>query len=336
MRPLFPPELMRDFDARATSEYGIPGLLLMENAAQRLLELIAAELGPVDQLSVGIFCGPGNNGGDGLALARLLYLRGADVEVWLLAPADVLRGDARTNFEICTKLEVPLYQPVTLDEIAFEEYDVVVDALFGTGAVRAPVGLYADVITTLNDLDIPVLAVDVPSGIDAGTGVATTPAVQATWTVTFETGKPGLYLPPGRQHAGDVRVSPISLPISIDAMVASQWFLPDDSDVVALFPPRARDSHKGNYGRLLIIAGSRGMSGAARLAASAALRTGVGLLMVAVPESVRPEVASQSELMTVGLPGDDTGRLDRCRMADARAVLEMGRLHCLGSGLGPG
>lgn len=334
MLPLFTPEEMRDFDARATSDYGIPGLLLMENAAQRLLELLTAEVGPADQLSVGIFCGPGNNGGDGLALARLLYLRGADVEVWLLAPPDVFKGEARTNYEICAKLEVPLFQPMTAEDIAFEEYDVVVDALFGTGAIRPPVGLHADVIDTINGLDIPVLSVDVPSGIDAGTGLAMTPAVQATWTVTFEAGKPGLYVPPGRQHAGDVRICPISLPIAIEAMAAAHWYLPDDGDVAALFPPRPRDSHKGQYGKLLLVAGSRGMSGAARLAASAALRTGVGLLMVAVPESVRPEVASQSELMTVGLPETPQGALTAAAWPMLEPCLKWADAVAVGPGWG--
>ncbi len=334
MLPLFPPEQMRHFDRRAATDYGIPGLVLMENAAQRVLELLTEKCGLVEELSIGIFCGPGNNGGDGFALARQLYLRGADVEVWLLAPVAILTGDARTNYEICAKLDIPLFEPESVDEIDFSEYDVLVDAIFGTGALRQPSGLFADVISALNDLDTPVVAVDIPSGVDAATGLSTTPAVQATWTVTFQAGKPGLYLPPGRNLAGEVYIAPISLPIAIDEMLAAEWFVPEADDVASLFPPRPRDSHKGNYGKLLLLAGSRGMSGAARLAASAALRTGVGLLMVAVPESIRSEVTSQSELMTVGLAETSQGALSVAAWPKLEPLLNWADAIAIGPGWG--
>ncbi len=309
MLPLLTSDQMRGLDRRASADLGIPGLVLMENAALAALGLIESEFGSLDLLTVGILCGPGNNGGDGFALARQLFLRGSDVEIWLMCKTNSLTGDAKTNYEAAAKLEIPMLEPNSVDDFDFSEYDLVVDAMFGTGLVRAPEKLCAAAIETLNQSELPVLALDIPSGISADTGADVGIALDATFTVTFQCGKPGLYISPGRDRAGEVHIAPISLPVSTDDMLAANYFLPELEDVAALFPNRARNTHKGDYGKLLLIAGSRGMSGAARLASAAALRSGVGLLMVAVPESIRAEITRQPELISIGLPETAMGRL---------------------------
>jgi hydroxyethylthiazole kinase-like uncharacterized protein yjeF len=170
MQPLFTPEQMRGYDRRAIDEFGIPGIVLMENAAIQALNVIESEFGDVELLTVGILCGPGNNGGDGLALARQLFLRGADVEVWLFSDPNNLTGDAKQNYIAAKALDLPLIEVDSADDLEFSSYDLVVDALFGTGMARAPEGLFAEAIRTLNQMEIPVLAIDVPSGVDAETG----------------------------------------------------------------------------------------------------------------------------------------------------------------------
>lgn len=334
MLPLFTSEEMRALDRRAISEFGIPGMVLMENAATRLAEFLFQEVAPPEDLSVCVFCGPGNNGGDGFALARLLFLRGAEVEVWLLTSPENLTGDARTNFEICRTLEVPILQPESPFDIDFQWYDVVVDAIFGTGVLRTPEGIFAEVIEAINDSELPVLAVDIPSGVDAGTGQQSDPSIHATWTLTFQCGKPGLYLPPGKTLAGEVKIVPISLPVSAEDMLAAKWFAPEPQDVAALFVQRPPESHKGDFGKLLILAGSQGMSGAARLASLAALRSGVGLLKVGVPESIRAEVAAVAEAMVIGLPQTAKGALSASAWEQLEPLLNWADAVAIGPGWG--
>ena len=325
---------MRGFDRRAIDKFGIPGAVLMENAALQALNVVESEFGDLELLTVGILCGPGNNGGDGFALARQLFLRGADVEVWLFADPKKLSGDAKLNYAAAKALDVPMVQPGSADDLDFSSYDLVVDALFGTGMARAPKGLFAEAIRTLNQMEILVLAIDVPSGVDAETGQDLGDALDATFTVTFQCGKPGLFLPPGRDRAGEVTVAPISLPLSTEDLFAANYLVPELGDLAALFPERRRDTHKGNYGKLLLVAGSRGMGGAVRLAASAALRCGVGLCVAAVPESIRSEVARQPELMTVGLPETATGHIAEKAWEKLASFVEWADVLAVGPGLG--
>jgi len=325
---------MRAFDRRAIQDFGIPGAVLMENAALQALALIESEFGDLELLTVGILCGPGNNGGDGFALARQLFLRGCDVELWLLCDPDKISGDAKTNLGATRTLDIPLNIPESADELDFSDYDLVVDAIFGTGMMRPPEGLVAEVIEYLNQTELPVLAIDVPTGVNADTGEDVGTALDVTFTVTFQCGKPGLFLPPGRDRAGEVTVAPISLPLSTKDLFSADYFIPEFDDFAALFPNRPRDSHKGNFGKLLIVAGSRGMSGAARLAASAALRSGAGLVVAAVPESIRGEVTRQPELMTVGLPETESGHLAAAAWEKLEPFVKWADAVAVGPGLG--
>lgn len=336
MLPLLTSEQMRALDANAIQTLGIPGLILMENAALAVLGEIENRYDDVEDLLIAVLCGPGNNGGDGFALARQLFLRGADVDVFLLADPAKLSGDALANYKLLEPLGI---DPILLEEMPEDfnlyDYDLIVDAIFGTGTVRTPEGIYEDVIQAANDSLAEIVAIDVPSGVDASTGQVPGIAIEADFTVTFQYAKCGLMLPPARDCVGDLVVAPICIPEMEDVLSAAPFAVPDDEDLIDLFPPRARDAHKGDFGNLLVIAGSRGMSGAARLVSLAALRSGVGLVKVACPESIRAEVAMQSpEIMTVGLPETATGQISAKATGTVREHLLWADVVAVGPGLG--
>ena len=176
---------------------------------------------------------------------------------------------------------------------------------------------------------------DLPSGVDATTGEAPGLAVEADVTVTFQQAKCGLLLPPGRDLAGDLIVAPISIPDEEEIIAAAPFWLPEDADIVQQLPPRPRDAHKGLFGNLLIVAGSRGMSGAARLMGLSALRSGVGLVKVACPESIRYEVAAfRPEVMTIGLPETARGAIAADALAELKSYIEWADVIAIGPGLG--
>ncbi len=324
---------MRALDRNAIETIGIPGIVLMENAALAVLGTIEDHYDDIADLTVAVLCGPGNNGGDGFALARHLHLGGADVDVILLADPATLKGDALTNFRLLEALGVTVVE--WDDELMLDEYDLLVDAIFGTGSFRAPEGVFADAIQAMNDAQVPVIAIDIPSGVDASTGCVPGEAVQATETVTLQCAKVGLLLPPGREYVGDLIIAPISIPETDDVVEQAAFLLPEQADVAEEFPPRPGDAHKGDFGNLLVIAGSRGMSGAARMVATAALRSGVGLVKVACPEIIRPEVAAQiPEVMTIGLPFTENGTIAASAIEILRPLLAWADAVAIGPGLG--
>jgi NAD(P)H-hydrate epimerase len=333
MIPLLSSDQMRALDRHAIETLGIPGMVLMENAARAVLDAIEDRYENVEELAIAVLCGPGNNGGDGFALARQLHLRGADVDVILLTEPAQFKGDALTNYRLVEALGIAAVP--WDDELMLDEYDLLVDAIFGTGSYRAPEGIVADAIQAMNEAQVPVIAIDVPSGVDASTGRVRGEAVLAAATVTFQCAKVGLLLPPGRDYVGDLIVAPISIP-ELEAVTDHAAFvLPEHEDVADEFPPRPSDAHKGDFGKLLVIAGSRGMSGAARMVATAALRSGAGLVKVACPEIIRSEVAGQvPEVMTIGLPATTEGTIAANALETLKPFLEWADVVALGPGLG--
>lgn len=327
---------MRALDTHAIDELGIPGIVLMENAALAVLSAIEERYDDVEDLYIAVVCGPGNNGGDGLALARHLSLRGSDVDVYVIGDPHAYRGDAQTNFRLAEKLDIPVIRLEDGPEgVSLEDYDLIVDAIFGTGAVRAPAGVVLDAISAINESGVPVIAIDLPSGVDASTGDGPGAAVMASLTVALQHAKLGHFLPPGRDYCGDVMVAPISIPTPNDNRFRFDVVLPEDVDVDELLPRRERGAHKGDCGKLLIIAGSRGMSGAARLVALAALRSGVGLVKVACPASVRAEVAAAApELMTIALPETEHGFIGEQAAEVLKQYLDWPDVIAVGPGLG--
>jgi NAD(P)H-hydrate epimerase len=299
---------MRAMDAHAIETLGLPGRLLMENAAHAVALRVDALLEAHEAAGpVVVCCGAGNNGGDGYAAARLLVNRGRPVTVLRLgAPrgADAAaNAEAWAHFGPAVDAEA---EPGRAAE-ALHGAAAIVDALFGTGLERAVQGAAARLIDAMNAAaarsGCPVVAVDIPSGVHGDTGQVLGTAVRCTHTVTFQVGKPGCYQFPGAAHAGTVEVAPISIPPRWPDGAAGTWRLGAEF-AAALLPPRPADGHKGTFGHLLTVCGSAGMAGAALLASVAGLKVGAGLVTAAVPRTLRDRfLTAAPELMT--LAADD-------------------------------
>ncbi|MGQ9780253.1 MAG: NAD(P)H-hydrate dehydratase [Bacillota bacterium] len=297
---------MAALDAAARDEYGLPGLLLMENAGREVAGAIEARYG--SPLRVAVVCGPGNNGGDGLVAARHLCLRGHAVEVWLLAEEEAYRGDALVNLKAARAIGLPLRRVPEEEEAlreALRRHDVIVDACFGTGFSGAPRPQAAAAIRAMNGAGRPVVAVDIPSGVEADTGAVRGEAVRAVLTVTFALPKLGCLLYPGAACCGELVVVPISLPLGAMAEKLRRR-LSQEAEVAALLPDRPKDAHKGLAGRVLGIGGSPGLTGAPFLAARGALRAGAGLVTVLLPAGL-PWVEKPAEVMLATLPAGPEG-----------------------------
>jgi hydroxyethylthiazole kinase-like uncharacterized protein yjeF len=339
--PLLDAEAMRAVDRWAIEEQGVAGLELMERAGAgvaRAVERLAPD-GPVT-----VLCGKGNNGGDGLVVARLLREAGRTVTVVCTAPPQEFAGDARANLD-----RLPGDPPVQLSGAAwmgenglqdapssgadvFNGAAVLVDALLGTGFQGEPRGAVAAAIDAINNADAPVVSVDVPSGVDASTGVVRGVAVRAALTVTFHAAKPGLWINPGKADAGEVQTLDIGVPrgapsgASVGLITAS---------VLAQLPRRGASSTKFSSGHVLVVGGSRGLTGAPRMAAEASMRAGAGYVTACVPASLQLVLATAGtpELMTRGLPDDD-GSLSADAVPDVLDASARGGAIALGPGLG--
>ncbi len=319
LEPLPAPETMRAADAEAIAA-GTPGLELMERAAAGLARVVEEE---VPRGEVVVLCGKGNNGGDGYACARLLRTRGRTVTVVAVAPVAGLSGDARAAAEA---LGAPA--PVAWDGRlpAAAGY---VDCLLGTGAAGAPHGDVEAVIRALEASEAPVVAADVPSGVDAATGEVHGAAVRAAATATFALAKPGLWIAPGKAHAGRVAVVDIGLPARMPAQIGLLG-----PRVLADLPRRGASSTKFTSGHVLVAGGSRGLTGAPCLAAQAAARAGAGYVTAAVPASLEDIFEVKlTEVMTRGLPDVDGTHVAASAGAAVEATRGQGAL-VLGPGLG--
>jgi NAD(P)H-hydrate epimerase len=329
---------MREADRRTVEEIGIPSLVLMENAGRQAVAAIEAMYSDLLERQVAVLCGRGSNGGDGFVVARTLVQRGVDVSVFLIGRVAEVRGDARINLEILGRLGLTVVEVADSQawELHFSEVSdctLIVDAIFGTG-LNAPIsGFIESVVTDVNASGIPVVAIDLPSGLSADSPEPIGPSIEAGLTVTLAAPKLSLVLPPAEMRAGDIVIADIGIPIEVLETVDGPLVdLLTRASMRELIPPRTPDSHKGDYGRVLVVAGSRGRTGAAHLAAVGALRSGAGLVTVATPASVQSIVATMApEYMTEGLPETDEG-LDPDAVDH---VLELARdVLALGPGLG--
>jgi len=287
----------RALDEWAIGQLGLPGLELMERAGTGLAELVLAQAprGRVD-----VVCGKGNNGGDGFVCARRLRELGREVEVLLLGDPEELRGDARTNYE---RLSGTPLQPFSAG--ALSGAGAIVDAILGTGSTGAPREPAAGAIAAINQAaaGIAVVACDVPSGVDASTGEVAGHAVQAQATATFHAAKPGLWIAPGKDHAGQVTVIDIGIPPGGPGQ-ASIGLISDR--VAEGIPRRGRESTKFAAGSVLVCGGSTGLTGAPSMASEAAMRAGAGYVTALVPRSLNLVFESRLlEVMTVPLPDQD-------------------------------
>jgi len=326
----------RELDRRAIDETGIPGLVLMENAAIDVVEAIA--LGYPEARRIGIVAGPGNNGADGLAVARQLDARGYDLEVRLAAFGRRLSAECASQLGILRALGIPV---VELEEsFADEELaplaatDLLVDALFGSGLTRPLEGPHARLVTALGELAPPVLAVDLPSGLDGDRAAPIGPVLAAATTVTFVAPKPALVLPPACELAGELVIGDLGYRVSQEAGAGALHLLVSEELGVAV-PRRPATAHKGSFGHALLVAGSEGKGGAMVLAARAAVAAGAGLTTVALAAGLESSLAAGCpEAMSVVLPATAAGTIAEEALDRLLAAIAERSVVALGPGLG--
>ncbi len=300
-------EQMKELDRRTIVEGRIPATILMERAGSGVVACLERRFGHVKGKRFTIVCGKGNNGGDGFVVARLLRRRHAQVRILTMTPVSDLSRDAAIMYKqfvkIAGKSSVYPYKSRGQANTLFQDSDVLVDAIVGTGLSTAITGHYAEAIDAINEADLPVVSVDLPSGLHADTGAILGRAVSADLTVTFELPKLGLYQNHGIDLAGDIAIAGIGIPrVYIDAIRNHASLITQDTVRTSL-PTRRPSSHKGTFGHAGLIAGSVGKTGAAAMAANAALRIGAGLVTVAVPSSVNDVLeAKLLEVMTAPMP----------------------------------
>jgi len=307
---------MREADRYTIDEIGIPSLVLMENAGRQVVAAIESTYESKLDGRVAVLCGRGNNGGDGFVVARTLLQHGIETSVFVIGALADVGGDARTNLDILGRLGVTVVE--IADEQSWElhfseisQCSLIVDAIFGTGLRAAVTGMMETVIADVNASEIPIVSVDLPSGLSADTPHLIGDCIDASLTVTLAAPKLPLVLPPGEAYAGDVVIADIGIPYEvIESLEGPHVELLTPEQLRTVVGPRAADSHKGDFGRLTIVAGSVGKTGAAHLAALGALRSGAGLVTVATPRCCLPILAAMSPVfMTVDLPDDSSGTL---------------------------
>jgi NAD(P)H-hydrate epimerase len=328
---------MAEIDRRSIEVEGIPGLTLMEQAGRSVADAAREMLTSTGGRRLAVFCGKGNNGGDGFVVARMLS-GGFDVVVFVAGDISTMRNDARVNYERVSSMRIPVVRVTSdsdLDSFRRAPFDLVVDGLFGTGFAGRAEGVFSDVIDAVNSSRCRVLAIDIPSGVSGATGAAYGPAIKADRTVTFAALKVGLVQHPGAWLAGDVEVADIGIPAQVlDEVPDSRVYILDDEDAQELIPDRAPDVNKGSCGHVLVVGGSSGMAGAPAMCARAAVRSGSGLVTVAVPASLQPVLEIKlTEELTLGLP-EEKGSLDWGAVEKLAGMSEKYDVIALGPGLG--
>ena len=330
-------EQMRALDRAAIEKHGIPSQGLMERAGMGLAESVLSLVGTSGG-SVMVIAGAGNNGGDGLVAARLIDESGADVNVVILAEKDELSPDAAANLEKLTDVEVAHVG----DEAAFDEAvaelgkpDIIVDAIFGTGLAREVTGLPRHAVEFINSSDTGIISADIPSGLSADSGEVLGVAVKADCTVTFGLPKVGFFAGDGPDHAGCVSVIDIGIPKDDADAIGADLELVESCDIIDAFPRRKKDSHKGNYGHVVVFAGSGGHLGAGYLTSLAALRTGSGLVTYCIPEGAFDKFdARYPEIMCDAIPDGGNGAFAGVGLEKALQVSEGKRVVAMGPAIG--
>ena len=326
---LYTSEQCRKMDALAINEYSIPSALLMERAARFVADeaLFALKKGG----HVSVLCGSGNNGGDGIGAAYMLRELGVKVRVFLTGKREKMTPDSREMERRLISLGgvVEDFSSENFDYIRSSE--VIIDALFGVGFSSAPRGKSLEAIGLINSSNAFVIAADIPSGVEADTGFIPGEAVKADMTVSFSVGKPGLYSLPGALFCGEVKTCDIGIPMEIYEGEPSQIRTVTDVSL----PKRKPDSHKGDFGRELIVAGSVGYTGAPILAANACLRSGGGLITLCVPEKAYPIIAVKcNEVMPVPAPCGEDGLFSENAAEKILSLLSKSDACLIGPGLG--
>lgn len=332
---------MKALDVQAQNDYAMPGILLMDNAAQAVAEAVHEALTALEGERVVIFCGGGNNGGDGLGAARWLQSYGVSVRAFVVGAAlDAVQGDAAMELAMFTKAGGRVEALSTEDdwvlaELAASKADVLVDALLGTGFHGELEGDVLRACELLNKSEKYILAVDIPTGVNADNGAVSENAVRADHTVTMALVKTGLLLYPGREYCGDIELADISMPVKLVEEYKSDKYRLTDEIVRELLPLRKANAHKGDAGRVVICAGSPGYTGAAALASDAAVKAGAGLVSLYTPLSSRDVLAIKlTEVMVHGLLERMPGILGGGAASDVASSAEAADVLAIGPGLG--
>lgn len=341
---LVSPTEMAEMDSLSILEFGIPGHTLMENAARGAVEVFARNFPNFLIKKICIVCGKGNNGGDGLVMARYLGAKGASIEVFLLGAKESIKGDSGLNLKLLEKTGIIINEILTkeqesLFELRAHKYDIFIDSIFGTGLSSAVKGIAEGVIKTINSSGKPVFAVDIPSGLDSGTGSPTGTAIRADVTATFGYPKIGHAIYPGATFCGKTDIVDIGIPEHIAEKVGPKNILITRKKISSLFDRKEPEAHKGSNGHVLVAGGSPGKSGAAIMTALAALRTGAGLVTLAVPSSLKPFAESSVfEVMAEPLPESDDGCISDISQKALEKLTDGKKVIAIGPGMdkGPG
>ncbi len=335
---------MQQMDRETIESFGLPGRVLMENAGRGVVDVLIKAFPAIttsgQNQRIGIVAGRGNNGGDGFVIARYLSGLGASVSVYLVSERAAVKGDAAANLKLLDLLKVPVVEITDLHSLtqhhtAMRGHHIWVDALLGTGLNAEVKGLYRAVIDFLNGLSRPVIAVDMPSGLNADTGMMCGACIQAHTTVTFGFPKIGHILYPGAGFTGRLEIIDIGIPPHIVEAIGPRHHILTAEAVTRSFSRRAPTSHKGTAGHVLVVGGSTGKAGAVIMSGIGALRTGAGLVTLAIPKSLNAIVQSQvPEIMTAPLDGQHEGILDDSLCDSIREQLQGKKCLAMGPGMG--
>ena len=330
---------MQDLDRITIEEVGVPGVVLMENAGQAVVDTALEILEDNYQAEVIVLAGKGNNGGDGFVVARLLANLGVEVKVFILGETAQISGDAKINLNILHKLRFTIEELQNQEDLerlipSLEEADLIIDGILGTGIKGELRGLVPDLIKIVNDVETSVLAIDIPSGLNADSGRIHGIAIKADRTVTFALPKLGLLLYPGRDYVGGLEVADISIPDQVidGKEIKRELITPKLSR--KLLPKREAFSYKGTYGYALVVAGSVGMTGAAKLSGLAALKSGAGIVTLGIPKSLNSILEEKlTEVMTKPLPESRKGSLSLNALSNIKELSQKADVMAIGPGL---
>ena len=332
-------EEMAEMDRTAIEVLGIPGVVLMENAGRGASEVMWTYFPDLEEKRVAVLAGGGNNGGDGFVIARHLWQKRVAVTVYLLKKRESYRGDAKVNLEIIEKLGLQVEEYTENKSLTglkrkLARTDILVDAILGTG-LNAPVrGFYREIIELVNRLERPVLAVDLPSGLSATSGVPLGACIKASVTATFGLPKVGQLVTPGCVYVGHLEVVDIDLPRSVIEAAEPPRIWLDESDLAPLLRARSLASHKGSFGHVLVVGGSVGKTGAGAMAGLGAARAGAGLVTLAVPTSLHGLMEVKlTEIMTEPLTETTYQTVGTAALPRLRALLKGKQALALGPGL---
>ncbi len=334
---------MRSFDRYAIERLKIPSLLLMENAGKGVAQKMRAHFGDLSGQLIYVLCGKGNNGGDGIVVARHLLIGGCNVVIILTCKPNELKGDPRTNFEILKNLSKKIATKSSFEFIQYSSVkklemlqspNFIVDALFGTGFSGQLKGKYKSLVEWANALPAKRVSIDIPSGVNADSGVAEGTAFKSDLTVTMAFKKIGLTLNEGRTYIGELEVVDIGVPSNLEIVGNYQTFIVHQKDVQAKLPVRSFNAHKHSVGKIFVLAGSVGLTGAAAMASESAMRAGAGAVILGTPKTVYPMLAKKlTEVMTEPLDATKDGSVSELSLPLIEKHFQWADVVILGPGL---